>query len=36
MISSVGTQKQKLKKLSKRYNGIAVVTHSENIKSYIG
>lgn len=35
-LSPVGLQKEKLKMLLEKYNSIAVVTHSQNIKTYVG
>lgn len=36
MLPCVEAQKNKLKELLKKYDSIAVVSHSENIKSYVG
>ena len=35
-LSPVNLQKEKLKMLLEKYNSIAIVTHSENIKTYVG
>jgi len=36
MLASIDIQKTKLKELMKKYKSIAVVSHSENVKMYVG
>lgn len=36
VLSHISEQKAKLKKLLEKFNSIALVSHSQNIKSFIG